>query len=499
MTRRPRRRGGSRHTLVLLAVPLLAAVPAGSAAAATITAGEAQSCAIDAGGGVVCWGSDSFGARGDGPGGVSYSHDPTRVVGLTAGATDVSLTFTGGGSSSHGCAVVSGAVRCWGVNSSGVLGIGSTVRSSDVPVDVTGLASGATQVSQNASRACAVKDALAWCWGSGPLGDNEAGKDSTVPVAVSGLTAVTRVSAGWRHICAVAGGVAYCWGYNHVGQVGSAGSSPDLPRAVVGLPGPVADIAAGQDVTCALTTAGAVYCWGSNGFGKLGVGNAALTSSTTPVPVSGLTSGVTAIATNKSHVCAVQAGRALCWGEGANGKLGNGGTDNQPAPVQVRGLTGVTAIATGKSHTCATASGRNWCWGSNSHANLGNEAAGSSSAVPVPVIGAAKAPTVARGARSLKLPRNRIAALGAVVCPLGTPCTVTVPRSLRLTIGGKRFTATVLSSVKVPAGRRGAVRLRLTAPAALALRGRSVTVRVAVTAVAGAKTTRATLTTRLRG
>ena len=146
-----------------------------------------------------------------------------------------------------------------------------------------------------------------------------------------------------------AGGVK-CWGDNEYGQLGDGTTTDRLtPVEVSGPTSDVMMVAAGKYHTCAVTNVGGVKCWGKNDNGQLGDGTT--TQRLTPVDVSGLTSGVTAIAASWFRTCAVtNAGGVKCWGAGY---LGDGMTAQRLTPVDVSGLTsGVTAIAAGIFNTC---------------------------------------------------------------------------------------------------------------------------------------------------
>ena len=61
---------------------------------------------------------------------------------------------------------------------------------------------------------------------------------------------------------------------------------------------------------------------------------------------------------------------------------------DQAAPTGVTGLSsGVTAVAGGLSHSCAVTAGSLRCWGTNLYGELGDDAARPFSAIPVEVLG----------------------------------------------------------------------------------------------------------------
>jgi alpha-tubulin suppressor-like RCC1 family protein len=348
-----------------------------------ISAGRLFTCALGPGGGVKCWGDNSYGQLGDGT--TNSSSTPVNVIGLTSGVTAISA------GNWHTCALVSGGVKCWGDNESGQLGNGTTTSSSTT-VNVVGLANGVTAISSGRDHTCALTaGGGVKCWGAngnGQLGNDTPGYSST-PLDVIGLAGgMMVISAGYWHTCALSsGGGMKCWGDNEDGQLGD-GTTDDsrAPVDVVGLTNGVTTIAAGRLHTCALMAGGGMKCWGDDGYGQLGDG--ATARSSTPVDVAGLTSGVMAIAEGRDHTCALSSGGGVkCWGSNDNGQLGAGPSARSSTPMDMVGLaSGVTSIAAGYWHTCALISGTVKCWGVNDSGQLGDGTTNQSN-TPVNVVG----------------------------------------------------------------------------------------------------------------
>jgi alpha-tubulin suppressor-like RCC1 family protein len=341
---------------------------------AAITAGSAHSCALLASGTVSCWGRGGAGQLGDGTF-ASASLTPVAVHSLSF----VTAIVAG---ANHVCALpAGGSPKCWGRGGSGQLGNGANTNRS-TPVSVTGLSApaGAIAVVGGQLHACALLAAgIEKCWGNntaGAVGNGTSTTPVTTPATVVNLTNVRSISAGgnptgtgYQHSCAlVANGTARCWGNNASGELGNgttnSGPVPS-PVTVSSLTNAIS-ISASEFHTCAVLATARVKCWGYNASGELGDGT--VTQSATPVAVVGLTNAV-AVVTGFHHSCALTAaGTVKCWGSNSSFMLGNStvpGNANSPTPVAVTGLDGVVAISGGDQYTCARrANGTLKCWGS---------------------------------------------------------------------------------------------------------------------------------------
>ena len=265
----------------------------------------------------------------------------------------------------HACALLhSGRVKCWGgYTSGGGLGVGDTKPYGTMP---------------------------------GTMGNNlpfvDLGKDQLA----------TAVNSYYQGCSIVNGGLLKCWGSATFGALGTGngedlGDEPGemgdvLPFVDLGVGRTVKQVMAAVWTTCAVLDNDTAKCWGWNGNGWLGQGDKSdrgdapgEMGDALPAIDFGPGRTVKSIAIDNSHACALlDNGSVKCWGQQAEGNLGNGlpgigAIGDQPGemgaklPVVDLGA-GRTAkqLGLGSRHACVILDNdKVKCWGSNGQGQLG--------------------------------------------------------------------------------------------------------------------------------
>lgn len=362
---------------------------------AAVTAGGSHTCAIKLDGTLWCWGSNDNGQLGDGtvnPNDVFFRGGRSTPGQIVGGANDWAVVTAGG---NHTCATkISGTLWCWGRDSFGQLGDGSTVDKL-VPTQV-GVASdwalvaggGSKQIgSVRASHTCGAKtNGSLLCWGDNAYGQvgTMAEGNKSVPSQVTDATNWVKVAGGGFHTCATkTDGALWCWGWNLAGQLGIGTAEAKSTPFQVDSANDWDVVSTGAAHTCATKVNGTLWCWGANGVGQLGDGTTVGKSIPTQV---GNASDWVAVAGGSNtnfagaHTCATKTdGTLWCWGENSFGQIGDDTTESKSAPVKVGEHNDWATVIAGAGYTCATKTDSTlWCWGAGFPGQLGDGKNGNS-------------------------------------------------------------------------------------------------------------------------
>jgi cysteine-rich repeat protein len=351
-----------------------------------IVTGDLHTCALRSDHTVWCWGENSSGQLGDGT--TDPAEIPLQVTDLSTTALGVTTGYD------HTCAwLTTGALRCWGANGTGQTGIGSDTDPVLVPTEVTDLST-VVFASGGKEHTCAVTtDATAACWGKndkGQVGNGTFEGPHLSPTSVMGCsTDLVDTSAGKEFSCALdIDGAVWCWGRDNSGQLANgATSTDDMNSASLaeGLLDTAEMVDLGDEHGCAVLSSGTIMCWGKNDQGRLG--DNTNIQRDLPVAVLDLINGAQ-VSAGKEHTCAIDTnGIGWCWGKGGGGRLGNDGETDSWTPTAVNNLTDILRISAGGLHTCAVdQNGEAWCWGDDGSGQLGDGVNVDPQIIPVQVV-----------------------------------------------------------------------------------------------------------------
>ncbi|MCC6621336.1 MAG: hypothetical protein IT385_08775 [Deltaproteobacteria bacterium] len=294
-----------------------------------VAASGFTTCALSPEGQVTCFGDGSLGQLGYGPTLSVYGQVeiPSRTVSLSRPAIHIASGGT------HVCVLLdNGRVQCWGAGAWGKLGYGNSYQVSDpAEAGLVEVGESAKAISAGPLTTCVLTVAGAVrCWGFNRdgqlgLGHTEDVGDDELPMEANAVELdmpQTAIAMSAKTTCAldVVGGVT-CWGgspgYGSSDRIGD----DELPGAsgYVEIPEPVRQIAAGSDMICAVSEGDRLFCWGTGSYGGSGV---AKTGVLVPTELD-LSSPVRSVFVGGWHACAVDVTGAIrCWGSNFGGELG---------------------------------------------------------------------------------------------------------------------------------------------------------------------------------
>ena len=256
----------------------------------------------------------------------------------------------------HTCAALKdGRVMCWGDNTFGELGIGTTDAVQGA-VQVRGI-SNASLLKANKYSTCALgTDGTASCWGdyvSAPEPDTLLGSRSPFAVSTSTgkVTGIKVIELGSGDGCVVAGTGTYCWATTEYSLGFNSNGGTISPATLLSSAGVPSLLGMGGDFQVAAYGANSVCPWGTN-YVRAG---ASPGSSAPQGNCFDIGAKVAQFALGQSTLCVRRIdSKVVCWGPNDVGQVGPASTADpvDPPGVQVSGLN-ASDITAGIDYTCA--------------------------------------------------------------------------------------------------------------------------------------------------
>jgi alpha-tubulin suppressor-like RCC1 family protein len=266
-------------------------------------------------------------------------------------------------------------VWCWGDNSLGLIGDGTTGNTRAQPTEVNGIID-ATAIELGKNSAYALRangDVVAW--GTTPTASSAMGRLRVIrhpppPCCTTSSSSPPATRTCVRATRPTRSTAAANWDAGNGGAIGDGTTNSRNSPTLVQGPFPALQITEAGRSTCAVKTDRTVWCWGQNKFGELGDGTQ--TEVHVPQQVQGITNAVAVYGSGHRACARLLGGTVTCWGEEPIAQR-TVTTNAIDTPTTNAELTATRAFATASYHTCAIAlDGSIECLGRNNEGQLGD-------------------------------------------------------------------------------------------------------------------------------
>ena len=371
--------GNDEKEPIVIPQPLFSALSVGKGHSLAIYGGVNETWNLYA------WGYNGYGQLGDG---TSRSKNSPVKIGT---ATNWKSIAAG---AKHSLAInKAGELYAWGNNDDGQLGDG-TFSNRNSPVKI-GTATNWKSIAAGARHSLAINKAselYAWGWNHyGQLGDGTFSNRNS-PVKIGTATNWKSIAAGDSHSLAISkAGELHAWGANFKGQLGNGTSYDRHIPTKIGTATNWKSIAGGAIHSLAINKAGELHAWGGNTKGQVGYGTpGTLAKQESPVKI-GTATNWKSIAAGANHSLATnKAGELYAWGENTKGQLGLGHdmTSIQESPAKIGTVKNWKSIAVGaiNNHSLAISkAGELYAWGEDTNGRLGDGGTNENKTIPVKI------------------------------------------------------------------------------------------------------------------
>ena len=320
-----------------------------------ISVGLLYTCGLDEEGALHCAGQNSGGQLG-----LAYANMFASGV-IRAAGVPVFKSISAG--ADYACGIANDSTGyCWGTSDSGQVGVAALRERCKPWLTMAPCTTIPLQLAPHYRfldiaaayfHTCGVlTDHSIVCWGSnsdGQLGDGTT-RSSDAPVRVAGHMKFSSVTVGGTHTCAVSvDGRGYCWGSNRLGELGVGDNEPehDVPTPIAGDTRFLSLSATGDNSTCGLTDDHRLMCWGMAEYTVVDSSQAPnrctdrtgrlIACARRPIPEGVDQHFVFLGRSLGGSMCALDVqGRPFCWGAGSG--VGNSRyCDDLPLPTLIGG------------------------------------------------------------------------------------------------------------------------------------------------------------------